>query len=99
VVLAEVESTFRHLLEAHSDMRGYIITGEPAFAQAYDHAVAVLPSAIGKLRSLVRDLGQQKRLARIEKRSARLLGFLVERTERSEIAPHPCFSPKGMGDR
>jgi signal transduction histidine kinase len=78
VALAEVESTFRRLVEAHSDMRGYIITGEPAFAQAYDHAVAVLPGAIGKLRSLVRDPGQQERLARIEQRSARLLGFLGE---------------------
>jgi CHASE3 domain sensor protein len=78
VVLAEIESTFRRLVEAHSDMRGYVITGEPAFAQAYDHAVAVLPGAIGKLRSLVRDPGQQERLARIEQRSARLLGFLGE---------------------
>jgi signal transduction histidine kinase len=78
VVLAEIESTFRRLVEAHSDMHGYIITGEPAFAQAYDHAVAALPGAIGKLRSLVRDPGQQERLARIEQRSARLLGFLGE---------------------
>lgn len=78
VVLAEIESTFRRLVEAHSDMRGHVITGEPAFAQAYDHAVAVLPGAIGKLRSLVRDPGQQERLARIEQRSARLLGFLGE---------------------
>jgi CHASE3 domain sensor protein len=44
VVLAEVESTSRRLVEAHSDMRGYIITSEPAFAQAYDHAVGCCPA-------------------------------------------------------
>src|SRR5437764_11502094 len=77
-VLAEVANTFRRLVEAQSDMRSYIITGELAFAQAYDHTVAMLPGVIGKLRSLVRDPGQQERLARIEGRSARLLGFLGE---------------------
>jgi hypothetical protein len=44
----EIESTFRRLVEVHSDIRSYIITGEPAFAQAYNHAVAVLSGAIGK---------------------------------------------------
>ena len=78
VVLAEVANIFRRLVEVQSDIRGYIITGEPAFVQAYNHAVAVLPGAIGKLRSLVRDPGQQERLARIEERGARLLGFLGE---------------------
>ncbi|HYY15217.1 MAG TPA: CHASE3 domain-containing protein, partial [Gammaproteobacteria bacterium] len=43
VVLAEVANIFRRLVEVQSDIRGYIITSEPAFAQAYNHAVAVLP--------------------------------------------------------
>jgi signal transduction histidine kinase len=78
VVLAEVANIFRRLVEVQSDIRGYIITGEPAFVQAYNHAMAVLPGAIGKLRSLVPDPGQQEGLARIEERSARFLGFLGE---------------------
>jgi CHASE3 domain len=50
VVLAEVESTSRRLVEAHSDMRGYIITSEPAFAHPI-REWGVVESDLGAARS------------------------------------------------
>ena len=77
-VIAEAGHTHRLLLEAHNDMRGFVITGDPAFAQAYEEAVRFLPQKIAALQALVRDPGQRLRITRIADHATALLGFLGE---------------------
>ncbi len=77
-VIAEAGHVQRLLLEAHNDMRGFVITGDPAFAQAYEQAVQVLPRKIAALQHRVRDPGQRLRVARIADDATVLLGFLGE---------------------
>ena len=77
-VVAEVGHTHRLLLEAHNDMRGFVITGDPAFAQAYEEAVRVVPQKIAALQALVRDPGQRLRITRIADDATALLGYLGE---------------------
>ena len=77
-VVAEAGHTHRLLLEAHNDMRGFVITGDPAFAQAYEEAVRFLPQKIAALQALVRDPGQRLRITRIADDATALLGFLGE---------------------
>jgi CHASE3 domain sensor protein len=50
-VVAEAGRIHRLLLEAHNDTRGFVITGDPAFARAYEEAVRVLPQKIAALRA------------------------------------------------
>ena len=56
-VIAEAGHIHRLLLEAHNDMRGFVITGDPAFARAYEEAVQVLPQKIAALQHRVRRPG------------------------------------------
>ncbi|MGH8488166.1 MAG: sensor histidine kinase [Gammaproteobacteria bacterium] len=77
-VVAEIGHTHRLLLEAHNDMRGWVITGDPGFAQAYEEAVRFLPRKMTALQALVRDPGQRLRITRIADDSTALLGFLGE---------------------
>ncbi len=77
-VIAEVGYTHRLLLEAHSDIRGFVITGDRAFAQTYEEAVRFLPKKIAALQALVRDPGQRLRVTRIADDASTLLGFLGE---------------------
>ncbi|MGQ0592243.1 MAG: CHASE3 domain-containing protein, partial [Gammaproteobacteria bacterium] len=77
-VVAEAGHTHRLLLEAHNDMRGFVITGDPAFAQAYEEAIQVLPRKIAALQRRVRDPGQRLRITRIADDASALLGFLGE---------------------
>ena len=77
-VIAEAEHTHLLLLEAHNDMRAFVITGDPGFARAYEEAVRVLPQKIAALQALVRDPGQRLRITRIADDAIALLGFLGE---------------------
>ncbi|MGH8588856.1 MAG: CHASE3 domain-containing protein, partial [Gammaproteobacteria bacterium] len=77
-VIAEVGHIHRLLLEAHNDTRGFVITGDPAFAQAYEQAVRFLPQRIAALQALVGEPGQRLRITRIADDASALLGFLGE---------------------
>ncbi|MGH8581513.1 MAG: sensor histidine kinase [Gammaproteobacteria bacterium] len=77
-VVAEAGHIQRLLLEAHNDMRGFVITGDPGFAQAYEEAVRILPQKIAALQRPVRDPGQRLRITRIAGDATALLGFLGE---------------------
>ncbi|MGH8568192.1 MAG: CHASE3 domain-containing protein, partial [Gammaproteobacteria bacterium] len=77
-VVAETGDTQRLLLEAHNDTRGFVITGDPAFAQAYEEAVRFLPQKLAALQALVRDPGQRLRVTRIADDATALLGYLGE---------------------
>ena len=77
-VVAEAGHIHRLLLEAHNDMRGFVITGDPAFARAYEEAVQVLPQKIAALQRRVHDPGQRLRITRIADDATALLGYLGE---------------------
>ncbi|MFH0342165.1 MAG: ATP-binding protein [Chromatiales bacterium] len=77
-VMAEAGHIHRLLLEAHNDMRGFVITGDPGFAEAYEEAVRFLPQRIAALQALVRDPGQRLRVRRIAADATALLGYLGE---------------------
>ena len=77
-VVAEAGHIQRLLLEAHNDMRGFVITGDPAFARAYEEAVQVLPQKIAALQRRVHDPGQRLRITRIADDASTLLGYLAE---------------------
>ncbi len=77
-VVAEAGHAHRLLLEAQNDMRGFVITGDPGFARAYEEAIQVMPRKIAALQRRVRDPGQRLRITRIADDSTALLGFLGE---------------------
>ncbi|MGH8562914.1 MAG: sensor histidine kinase [Gammaproteobacteria bacterium] len=77
-IVAEVGRAHRLLIEAHNDMRGFVITGDPAFAQAYEEASEYLPQTIAALQRRVREPGQRLRVTRIADDASALLGFLGE---------------------
>ena len=77
-VIAEAGRIHRLLLEAHNDIRGFVITGDPAFARAYEEAVQILPQKIAALRRRVRDAAQRLRITRIADDATALLGYLGE---------------------
>jgi PAS domain S-box-containing protein len=52
-VIAETESISAHLLDAEASIRGYVITGDPAFAQPFESARREVPNAIARLQTLV----------------------------------------------
>ena len=77
-VATEAGHIRRLLLEAHNDMCGFVITGDPAFARAYEEAVQILPQKIAALQRRVRDPGQRLRITRIADDASALLGYLDE---------------------
>ncbi len=79
-VISEIEHTHRLLIEAHNDTRGFVITGDPAFAQTYEEAVRVVPQKIAALQARVYDPGQRLRITRIANDATALLGYLGELT-------------------
>jgi signal transduction histidine kinase len=78
-VIAQAESTFRRLLEAQSGVRGLVLTGDPAFARAYDEAVAQVPRDLDTLDGMVADSAEQRaRVGELRGRAGRLLEWLGE---------------------
>ena len=79
-VVAMVEGTFRKLVEAHSGIRGLLLTGAPVF---YDHSVGAIrevPGELERLREIVADNPPQQVRARdIAAKAARLIAW-QERT-------------------
>src|SRR6185503_8117566 len=54
-VIAETESISADLLDAEASIRGYVITGDPAFRENFECARQGIPNALGRLRTLVQD--------------------------------------------
>jgi len=59
-VIVQTQALFRSLAAAEAGVRGYVITGDPAFAASYDQATREVPEAIRQLQTLVRDNPEQE---------------------------------------
>jgi PAS domain S-box-containing protein len=52
-LLQLVEDTLSSARDAESGQRGFVLTGDPQYLDAYNAAVSALPSQVGKLRAMV----------------------------------------------
>lgn len=59
-VIARTEAVFRTLVQAHSSIRGLIVTGDPVFSRSYEQFMQRLPQELAGLRRLVRDSRDQR---------------------------------------
>jgi PAS domain S-box-containing protein len=75
-VITETESIAADLLDAEASIRGYVITGDPAFAQPFERARQEVPNAIGRLRTLVQDNpAQESRVLEMGARASEKIAF------------------------
>ena len=78
-VIAKVEGTFRRLVEAHSGIRGLILTGEQTFYDQAERALRQVPAELSELQSLVSDNPTQQAKARdIAGKSSALMNWQEE---------------------
>jgi PAS domain S-box-containing protein len=83
---AEVEIVLRYLIDAETGVRGYVVTGDRAFAEPTTAAREQLPAAFERLRDLARGRpDQEARAAAIEVAATASLDWLRE-TERAATA-------------
>jgi signal transduction histidine kinase len=81
-VIAQAEGTYRQLLEAQNASRGLVLTGNPAFATAYQAAVRGLLPDLDHLEWLVRDNPDaQARVRNLHRGAAQLLQWLDEEVQ------------------
>ena len=52
-LLQQIEQTLSSIRDAESGQRGFVLTGDPQYLDAYHAAVAALPTELNKLRELV----------------------------------------------
>ncbi|HEV3257297.1 MAG TPA: CHASE3 domain-containing protein [Gemmataceae bacterium] len=75
-VLIQTQTVQQELLNAETGMRGFIITGDPAFAKAYDHAAREVAKELEHLEWLVSDNpGQQSKARAIAAKAGRFLAW------------------------
>ena len=78
-VIAQAETVLKNLIDAQSGVRGYVITGDPSFAEPYRRAAAEVPEEMRRLKELAPDdPAQQARVARLEAKAAERMGLLAE---------------------
>lgn len=77
IVLYNVEQMLSVLRDAETGQRGYLLSGEEHYLEAYNAAAILLPGHIAHLRTLTSDLeNQQRRLDRIEALATQRLELL-----------------------
>jgi PAS domain S-box-containing protein len=77
-VITEAASISADLLDAEASIRGYVITGDPTFAEAYQRARQKVPEGVDRLQSLVQDNpAQEARAVEISARAAEKIAFLA----------------------
>jgi len=62
-VLAQTRTCENLILSTQNDVRGYLLTGDPAFVKSYDASSAQSDEEFGRLRVLVQDSPEQSRNA------------------------------------
>jgi PAS domain S-box-containing protein len=76
---AEVELVLRYLIDAETGVRGYVVTGDPAFAEPATAAREQLPAAFERLRDLAGGRpDQEERAAAVEAAARASLDWLRE---------------------
>ncbi len=58
-VLAQTHICENLVVSTQNDVRGYLLTGDPAFARSYDDTVAQIDGAFARLKTLVKDNPEQ----------------------------------------
>ncbi len=100
-VLAELESTLSTLNDAETGQRGYILTGDAAYLQPYQAAIASIDEQIASLKQLTADNpAQQRRLATLEQQATDRLEQLrqtitLRQTQGLEAARQSVLSGQG----
>lgn len=78
-VMVSAERTIRLASEAHSAMRGYVVTSNPEFLSPYTRATTLLPETLNRLTELVEDNpSQADRATQIASSIAALERWLAE---------------------
>ncbi|MGH8608687.1 MAG: CHASE3 domain-containing protein, partial [Gammaproteobacteria bacterium] len=76
-VLAELKDTLVTVTDAETGQRGFLLTGEAVYLKPYEAAIARLEEHLARLKQLTADNPeQQRRMARLEERSAVRLAIL-----------------------
>lgn len=76
-VVLEAENLLTDLVDAEASVRGYVLTGDPAFAEAYYRTSQELPEHASQLKTLVHnDPAQEARAAELGARAAEKMEFL-----------------------
>ncbi|MCX6966882.1 MAG: CHASE3 domain-containing protein [Verrucomicrobia bacterium] len=97
LVLETHESMLRHLMEAESAARGYLISGDELLLNSFQQAAAEGISDAEALRSMLADQpGQRARLATIQKRMERKLRTLRDLIEGRGGDANARFSAMGQ---
>ena len=65
-IRSDVEQVLATLLGAEGNIRGYLLVGDRAFLESYDHRVQQLPVAFERISTLMRDVQQKTRLAALQ---------------------------------
>src|SRR5450830_1403075 len=78
-VLSQINLLLSELKDAETSQRGFLLTNDEKFLEPYNKAVANLPSAIQRLKSLTKDnFDQQDDIALFEELANRKLLFLEQ---------------------
>ncbi|HJT76050.1 MAG TPA: CHASE3 domain-containing protein [Gemmataceae bacterium] len=59
-VLTQAHTVLGSMLDAETGVRGWVVTGDPVFAEPYERAVREVPASVTRLRELVQDNPAQK---------------------------------------
>ena len=77
-VIAETESVSADLLDAEASIRGYVITGDPAFRENFECARQAIPNAVGRMQTLVQgNPAQSARAIEFGARAEEKISFLA----------------------
>jgi signal transduction histidine kinase len=94
-VITQINAVRADVLAAQSELRGYALTGKPAFADSYRDHVRTVPAKLDRLQELVADNpAQQTRAANTRASVERLLAWYAEME-----ALVPRSSPKQLKAR
>jgi CHASE3 domain sensor protein len=103
VVLEHLTTTLSLLKDAETGQRGFVITGDEAYLEPYDHALGALPATLKELRQLTADdVAQQRRIDQAEPMVAEKLAELkrtIESRRSAGFAPTAEMVRTGEGKR
>lgn len=80
-VIAQTQLILQVLLDAETGMRGYVITGDKRFTEAYQNSAARLPDELNRLETFVLDNPTQEKQARRISAEATEKIFFIKQTE------------------
>jgi CHASE3 domain sensor protein len=87
-ITLSTEVLFNDLVDAEASIRGYVLTGDSAFAAPFQRVTREIPNEIERLRELVKDNpGQQARAAKLGTKAIEKISFLTSVEQLMLIGP------------